>query len=444
MDNISIDDLVNNLADLQVTGSVAVIGANASEVVEILSQKWGLSANNPSYYVENALGAIASSEVPQREYNLVILLPDVLAQVYAIEERYQKIAALAQTLRPEGRLVILVVDPGNLGVMARRWDDGSQTQEEIVQASEVDWVHGIRRYAQTEAKTAIISRSELLLSFAAAKLVTEEEPLTRANDYPSIGLQRFIARYGLRSVYSSGELYNALLALPEAYKKFVLDYISPGMEALELGSGSGRLSLPLLEQGAKVTGIEIDRGMLQEAEIKLRPWIEQKQLELIHGNIACFELQRQFDLAILSGEVLSYLAESEERYQFFQCAAAHLKPSAHLLIILDNPAVYLQGGYRRTRTRQRQLSDGSILRMTEERSYDPVGMYQLGVEQYCTLASETFFQWSQTLKHGVILPDEIRLQAHLTGLKLVEIYGNYQREMLQSDSPRAIYVLEKI
>lgn len=444
MENISIDDLVNNLADLQVTGSVAIIGINASKVADILDQKWGLFSKKIKYYIDQDLNAITSLEMPQREYDLVILLPDVLAQVYKIEERYQKIVTLAQTLRPGRRLVILVVDPGNLGLMVRRWDDESQSLEQIVQPSEVNWIHGTRCYAQTGVKTAIISRSELLLSFAAAKLITEEEPFTRANDYPAIGLQRFIARYGLPSIYSSGELYNALMLLPEAYKSFVLSFISPGMEVLELGSGSGRLSLPLLEQGAKLTGIEIDRGMLQEAETKLRHWIEQEQLELIYGNIACFDLQRQFDLAILSGEVLSYLAEPEERYQFFKCATAHLKPSAHLLIILDNPAVYLQGGYRRTRTRQRQLSDGSTLRMTEERSYDAVGMYQMGVEQYCISSPKAFFQWSQTLKHGVILPNEIRLQAHLTGLKLVETYGNYQRDLLQLDSSRAIYVLEKV
>ncbi|NET84982.1 MAG: hypothetical protein F6J94_24620, partial [Moorea sp. SIO1F2] len=46
-------------------------------------------------------------------------------------------------------------------------------------------------------------------------------------------------------------------------------------------------------------------------------------------------------------------------------------------------------------------------------------------------------------KTGIVLPNEIRLQAHLTGFRLVAEYGNYQRDELLPSSPRAIYILEK-
>ncbi|MBZ8179723.1 class I SAM-dependent methyltransferase [Oscillatoria salina] len=443
MNCISVDDLVNNLAALRLDSPMAIIGTKAGKIFDILAKKWGLSSKKITQYIDKDLEAITSSEGEKTEYNLIILLPDILAQIYQIEERYQKIVALAQKLRRDGRIVILVVDPGNLGLMERRWDDSIETRESRTQLAEVNWIKGIR-HCESEGTTAIITRSELLLSFATANLTIEEEPLTKVNNYPSLGLQRFIARKELHSPYSNGQLYNLLVTLPEAYKEFVLSYITPGMEVLELGSGTGRFSLPLLEKGAKVTGIEIEERLLNEAKINLSQWLKKEKLELIHGDISLFDLKRQFDFAFLSGEILSYLPEVEKRHQFFQCVSAHLREKARLLIILDNPAIYMHRGYRRTRTRQRQLSDGSILRITEDRAYDPVGMYQMGIEQYSISSEETFFQGSHSLKHGIILTDEIRLQAHLTGLKLVETYGNYQREKLLPSSDRAIYVLEKV
>ncbi|NEO01832.1 MAG: class I SAM-dependent methyltransferase [Moorea sp. SIO3I7] len=140
------------------------------------------------------------------------------------------------------------------------------------------------------------------------------------------------------------------------------------MEVLELASGSGRFSINLLEKGAQVTGIEIDAGMLNQARVKLSDWLKKGQLELIHGDIRRFELKRQFDIAFLSGEVLGEISEVEDRYRAFQCISTHLKPGARLLIITDNPGYYLQGGYRRTITRSRQLPDGNLVKMTEDRS----------------------------------------------------------------------------
>ena len=62
MDNISFNDLVNQLADLQCAGSLAIIGANANKIIDILGEKWKISTNNQNYYIDNNLEAITSSE----------------------------------------------------------------------------------------------------------------------------------------------------------------------------------------------------------------------------------------------------------------------------------------------------------------------------------------------------------------------------------------------
>ncbi|EGJ28643.1 MULTISPECIES: methyltransferase domain-containing protein [Moorena] len=446
MNFINTDDLVNGLADLRVNGPVGVIGSQAKEVFALLAQKWNPLGESAAQCTYEQIEDLTSLEGQKQYYDLLILLPGVLDSVHQVEERYQKIVTLAQTLGPDGRIVVMVVDPPNLGLMERHWDDGVEVIDQITKPVTVDWIGGVRHHSDGKEKmekTAILTRSEILLSFAAAGLMLEEDPLTRKNTNPFLGLQRFVACRGLRSQYSSGELYDVLISLPEDYKAFVLSYISPGMEVLELASGSGRFSIHLLEKGAQVTGIEIDAGMLNQARVNLSDWLKKGQLELIHGDIRRFELKRQFDFAFLSGEVLGEISEVEDRYRAFQCISTHLKPGARLLIITDNPGYYLQGGYRRTITRSRQLPDGNFVKMTEDRSYDPIGMYQMTILQYLVSSKESCFHFSHPRKTGIVLPNEIRLQAHLTGFRLVEEYANYQRDELLPSSPRAIYILEK-
>lgn len=443
MNFISIDDLVNNLADLRVNGPVRVIGARARQVFTLLAQKWELQETSATQFTYENIEDLTSREGEKRYYDLLILLPDVLDRVHQVEERYLKIATLAQRLRPDGRIVVMVVDLGNLGLMERRWEDSDEIIEQRIQPVTVDWIDGFRHYSDPKQNSAIITRSELLLSFSAAGLMVLEEPLTRKNADSPIGLQRFVAYYGLLSRYSSGQLYDVLFELPEEYKNFVLSYISPDMQVLELACGSGRFSIHLLEKGAKVTGIEIDEGMLDEAKVNLSQWLETGQLELIYGDIRRFDLKQKFDFAFLSGEVISQIPEVEDRYRMFQCISKHLKPKSSLLIFTENPGWYLQRGYRRTRTRSRQLPEGNLVKMTEERTYDPTGMYQMTTEQYFVSSKGACFQWNNQIQTGIILPNEIRLQAHLTGFPLVAQYGNYQREELLSSSPKAIYVLEK-
>ena len=443
MSLINTDDLVNNLADLRVNGPVGVIGPKAREVFALLAQKWNPHRESAAQCTYEQIEDLTSLEGEKRYYDLLILLPGVLDRVHQVEERYQKIVTLAQTLRPDGQIVLMVVDLGNLGLMERRWDDGVEIIEQITKPVTVDWIGGVRHHSDPGEKTAILTRPEILLSFTAAGLMVKEEPLRRKNTDPSVGLQRFVACFGLHSQYSSGQLYDALFGLSEEYKAFVLSYISPDMQVLELASGSGRFSIHLLEKGAQVTGIEIDTGMLHEARVKLSHWLKKGQLELIHGDIRRLDLKRQFDFAFLSGEAFNQISEVEDRYRAFQSISTHLKPGARLLIVTDNPGWYLQMGYRRTRTRSRQLPDGNLLKMTEERTYDPIGMHQMTAEQYLVSSKETCFQLINPIQTGIILPNEIRLQAHLTGFRLVEQYGNYQREELLPSSPRAIYILEK-
>lgn len=103
-------------------------------------------------------------------------------------------------------------------------------------------------------------------------------------------------------------------------------------QVLELGCGSGRVSLPLLRQGCHVVGLELDEGMLQLAHQKreqLRPTLREKWT-LVQGDMRQFAFQAQFDRIIVPFNSLYCLGGEAPIRSCFERCLQHLKPGGLL------------------------------------------------------------------------------------------------------------------
>ncbi len=101
-----------------------------------------------------------------------------------------------------------------------------------------------------------------------------------------------------------------------------------GATILELGSGTGRLALPLAEHGFTVTGIEIAPAMLAQANAKrfdTEPKVG-RRMEFIRGDMTSLNLQRTFDLVICPHFTLAHLPRGAAWRNTFAVAARHLRP----------------------------------------------------------------------------------------------------------------------
>src|SRR5271163_1056112 len=77
------------------------------------------------------------------------------------------------------------------------------------------------------------------------------------------------------------------------YREIAATYGGP---ILELGCGTGRITMPLAESGQRITGIDISRKMLERAEQK-RAALNAEQRErvrLVQGDMTRFDLSEQF------------------------------------------------------------------------------------------------------------------------------------------------------
>lgn len=100
----------------------------------------------------------------------------------------------------------------------------------------------------------------------------------------------------------------------------------PGARALDLGCGTGGITLAAAEAGCEMVGIDPDRPSLQAAQAK--PGAH--RVRWIEGTSSAIPTGARFDVAIMSSNVVQAILDDTELVQAFHDIAAHLVPGGRL------------------------------------------------------------------------------------------------------------------
>ncbi len=129
------------------------------------------------------------------------------------------------------------------------------------------------------------------------------------------------------------ELYNLLHRGNVGDISFYLQAVEGAESVLELGCGGGRILLPMLEAGHRVTGLDIEPEMLEFVRKKAEETLPELNgnLTLVEGNFLSFDLGRSFDVVLLPFNTLHYLMNDEEVKSCFRSVRAHLPKGGRFL-----------------------------------------------------------------------------------------------------------------
>jgi|GEM_PF-1851475 len=104
------------------------------------------------------------------------------------------------------------------------------------------------------------------------------------------------------------------------------------VNVLELGCGAGRVSLPLLEGGARVVGVDLHQGLLELLERTARERGLDQELRLICQDMRTLQLKERFDYVLISYNTLYCALSWDDQVDCLARAAQHLKPNGRLII----------------------------------------------------------------------------------------------------------------
>jgi len=251
----------------------------------------------------------------------------------------------------------------------------------------------------------------------------------------------FIADYYDESPIVKGRLQDVAF-----YRDAARDFGDP---VLELGCGTGRITMALAQAGKRVTGLDLSERMLERA-VKKRSALyteERERVHLVQGDMAQFDLGEKFRLIIIPFRPLQHLLEVKQQMGCLECVHKHLAPGGRL--VLD------------------------VFQTDAERMHDPVHMREMLVTEYSTPEGRRvkitervagFHRAEQVndveMIFSVLHPDgrkermvfawplryffryEVEHLLARCGFRVAAVYGNFDRAPILDDSPEMIFVAE--
>ena len=203
--------------------------------------------------------------------------------------------------------------------------------------------------------------------------------------------------------------------------------------ALELGIGTGRIALPLLERGVPVQGIDASEGMIS----KLRAKPHGPEIEVLVGSFADFKLDQRFKLIYVVFNTFFALLSQEEQVHCFKSVRDHLSDDGVFLIEVFFPDV-------------KRFIDHQTLRVVDIAENES----RLDVSQHDPLAQQITAQHIILSPEGTRLypvklryawPSELDLMAQLAGLSLHHRWGSWKKDEFTKESTKhvSVYGYEK-
>jgi len=113
---------------------------------------------------------------------------------------------------------------------------------------------------------------------------------------------------------------------------------SPAASVLELGCGTGRVTLPLLPYSGYYHGLDISPAMILICQRKLaQAGAPLTKAQVQEGDITRFELGRRFDFVIAPFRVLQNLETDSEVDGLFACIHQHLAQGGSCILNVFKP-----------------------------------------------------------------------------------------------------------
>jgi ubiquinone/menaquinone biosynthesis C-methylase UbiE len=222
-----------------------------------------------------------------------------------------------------------------------------------------------------------------------------------------------------------------------------------GDPILELGCGTGRITMALAQMGKRVTGLDLSERMLERATRKRSMLYteERERVHLVQGDMAQFDLGERFRLIIIPFRPFQHLLEVKQQMACLECVRRHLMPGGRLILDVfqtDAERMHDPVHMRETPIVEYKTGDGRQVRITERvaafhraQQINDVEMI-FSIEHPGGKKERLVFAWP--LRY--FFRYEVEHLLARCGFKVKALYGNFDRTPLEDTSPEMIYVAE--
>lgn len=216
-----------------------------------------------------------------------------------------------------------------------------------------------------------------------------------------------------------------------------------GGPVLELGCGTGRVSLAIAREGIEVVGLDQSSKMLAQAKMKAEAMMLDGKMRWVEADMAHFQLNQQFPLIIIPYRSFLHITNVQEQISALKLIAQHLTDDGLLAfnIFVPQPSTltemegtyHFRGSYPIPGTDE----EVEIYDTTEYDHYHQLIYVNRYYERFAG-SGKSLERLKALIKFRYIYPTELSHLLTLTGFRIRARYGTFTREPFHSQSQELI------
>lgn len=239
-----------------------------------------------------------------------------------------------------------------------------------------------------------------------------------------------------------GQHYDALKAQED-----ILFYRTQAQHAtgpvLEIGCGTGRVTLPIAADGVAITGLDISAAMLEEAERKAQQ--QGLSIRWVEADAQQFDLGQRYALLLMPFNVLQFFHDAQALQQVLSNVKKHLAPDGRFAFDVFNPQVSFLAADPQQRYERARYPDphgsGEEIVLEETREYI-ADRQVIKSTRYYHLGT-TRNRWIRTLELRCFFPCELDLLIQHHGFHMEDKLGNFDGTPFSSHAPKQILICSR-
>jgi len=216
-------------------------------------------------------------------------------------------------------------------------------------------------------------------------------------------------------------------------------------EVLELMSGTGRVSIPLLQAGVHLTCVDISAELNAVFQSRLDEL--GLQADIYTMDVCALDLPKQFSMVIIPFYSFAHITSPESQRQALRHIRRHLAPGGTFICTLGNPGPRQKSVDGNLRLfRKYPLPAGETLLLWIQENWDPDDAQVVDALQFFeeydaagTLQSKRLLE----LHFRLTGREEFEKMAGEAGFRVKAFYGDYARsEFDPESSPAMLWLME--
>ena len=211
-----------------------------------------------------------------------------------------------------------------------------------------------------------------------------------------------------------------------------------GEPVLELACGTGRITIPIAEQGIKVSGLDVSESMLSIAREKSAA--KGINIEWFKADCRDFRLDREFNVIFFPFNSIAHLHDLEGIESCFSCVKMHLKDEGRFIIDMFNPRldILLRDSSKRYPVAEYPDPYGrGTVTVTETPNYDATIQVNR-IKWYYKINNHE--EIVKELNIRIFFPKELDMLLHYNGFAIESKFGDYGETPFVSTSPKQLIV----